>query len=147
MANIGSDVYVHWCKNSCQNSFGSSKCFQVKVGTHQSSAPSPLLFVIVMIAVFGKFRVAFPWEQLYADDLVVIAETDDDLIKRLNEWNGMIVNMNTHSVQCTCCQECSGIKGSMSKVVIYLWRLLESTNQYRWYQCRYWCQCKSGGYG
>jgi len=23
---------------------------------------------------------------LYADDLVVIAETEDDLIKRLNEW-------------------------------------------------------------
>ena len=38
-----------------------------------------------------------PWE-LYDDDLVVIAE--DDLIKRLNEWNdnveniGMRVNMN-----------------------------------------------------
>jgi len=32
-----------------------------------------------------EFRVALPWELLYADDLVVIAETEDDLIKRLNE--------------------------------------------------------------
>ena len=37
---------------------------------------------------------------MYADDLLVIAETEDDLIKRLNEWNdfmentGMRVNMN-----------------------------------------------------
>jgi len=37
---------------------------------------------------------------LYADDLVVIANTEDDLIKRLNEWKdnmqnrGMRVNMN-----------------------------------------------------
>jgi len=37
---------------------------------------------------------------LYADDLVVIAETEEDLIKRLNEWKdfvenrGMRVNMN-----------------------------------------------------
>jgi len=31
-----------------------------------------------------EFRVALPWELLYADDLVVIAETEDDLIKRLN---------------------------------------------------------------
>ena len=29
---------------------------------------------------------ALPWELLYADDLVVIAETEEDLIKRLNEW-------------------------------------------------------------
>jgi len=32
-----------------------------------------------------EFRVALPWELLYADDLVVIAETEDDLIKRLIE--------------------------------------------------------------
>jgi len=29
--------------------------------------------------------VALPWELLYADDLVVIAESKEDLIKRLNE--------------------------------------------------------------
>jgi len=29
--------------------------------------------------------VALPWELLYADDLLVIAETEEDLIKRLNE--------------------------------------------------------------
>jgi len=41
---------------------------------------------------------------LYADDLVVIDETEDDLIKRLNEWKdnvenrGMRVNMNKTKV-------------------------------------------------
>jgi len=45
-------------------------------------------------------RVALPWELLYADDLAVIAETEEDLIKRFNEWKnnvenrGMRVNMN-----------------------------------------------------
>jgi len=29
---------------------------------------------------------------LYADDLVVIAETEDDLIKRLNEWKDNVEN-------------------------------------------------------
>jgi len=39
-------------------------------------------------------------ELLYVDDLVVIAETKDDVIKRLNEWKDnvenrcMRVNMN-----------------------------------------------------
>ena len=41
---------------------------------------------------------------MYADDLVVIAETEDDLITRLNEWKdnveirGMRVNMNKTKV-------------------------------------------------
>ena len=41
---------------------------------------------------------------LYADDMVVIAETEDDLITRLNEWKdnvknrGMRVNMNKTKV-------------------------------------------------
>jgi len=47
---------------------------------------SPLLFVIVVEVIYREFRVALPWELLYADDLVVIAETEEDLIKRLNEW-------------------------------------------------------------
>ena len=45
-----------------------------------------LLFVIVMEAISREFRVALPWELLYADDLAVIAETEEELIKRLNEW-------------------------------------------------------------
>jgi len=52
---------------------------------HQGSALSPLLFVIVMEAISREFRVALAWELLYADDLAVIAETDEELIKRLNE--------------------------------------------------------------
>jgi len=49
--------------------------------------------------------VASPWELLYADDLAVIAETQEDLIKRLNEWKnnvenrGMRVNMNKTKVE------------------------------------------------
>ena len=50
-------------------------------------------------AISREFRVALTWELLYADNLVVIAETEEDLIKRLNEWKdnvenrGMRVNM------------------------------------------------------
>ena len=60
-------------------------CFEVKVGMHQGSALSPLLFTIVMEAISREFRDALPWELLYADDLAVIAETEEELIKMLNE--------------------------------------------------------------
>ena len=55
-------------------------------------------------AISREFRVALPWELLYADDLVVIAEIKQDLIKRLNEWKnnvenrGMRVNINKAKV-------------------------------------------------
>jgi len=40
--------------------------------------------MIVMEALSREFRIALPWEMLYANDLFVITETEDDLIKRLN---------------------------------------------------------------
>jgi len=83
--------------------YGNSSGFEVKVGMHQGSALSLLLFVIVMEAISREFRLALSWELLYADDLVVIAETED-LIKRLSERKnnvenrGMRVNMNKTKV-------------------------------------------------
>jgi len=67
--------------------YGNSNGFEVKVGMHRGSALSPLLFVIVMEALSREFRFALPW-----DDLVVVAETEDDEIKRLNEWQDNMEN-------------------------------------------------------
>ena len=72
--------------------YGNSNSFEVNVGKHQGSALSPLLFVIVTEGLSTEFRIALPWELLYADDLVVTAETEDELIKRLNEWKGNMEN-------------------------------------------------------
>jgi len=44
--------------------YGNSNCFEVKVSMDQSSALSPLLFVIVMEALSREFRVTIPWEMM-----------------------------------------------------------------------------------
>ena len=44
--------------------YGNSKGFEVKVGMHQGSALSPLLFVIVMEAISREFRVALPYDTI-----------------------------------------------------------------------------------
>ena len=105
MAGISSDVYVYRCrKQSSEQSVVIAKVFRKKVGMHHSSGLSPLLFLIVMVAISRKFRVSLPRELLYADDLAVIAETEEELINRLNEWKdnvasiGMRVNMNKTKV-------------------------------------------------
>ena len=57
-----------------------------------------------MEAISREFRVALLWELLYVDDLAAIAETEEELIKMLNEWKhnveskGMRVNMNKTKV-------------------------------------------------
>jgi len=72
--------------------YGNSSGFEVKVGIHQRSALSRLLFAIVTEAISREFRVALPLELLYADDSVVIAETKEDLIKRLNKSKNNMEN-------------------------------------------------------
>jgi len=67
---------------------------------HRGSALSLLPFVIVMEALFRELRISLPWKLLYADDLLVIAETEHDLIKTLSDWKdnvtnrGVRINMN-----------------------------------------------------
>ena len=55
----------------------------LKVGVHQGSVLSPLLFIIVLEALSREFRSGVPWEDLYADDLVIISESLEEYIRRL----------------------------------------------------------------
>ena len=61
---------------------GYSEEFEVKVGVHQGSVLSPLLFIIVLEALSREFRCGVPWEDLYADDLVIIAESLEECVRR-----------------------------------------------------------------
>ena len=58
---------------------GDSKAFNVKVRLHQGSVLSPLLFVIVMEMISRELQAGLPLELLYADDLILIAESEESL--------------------------------------------------------------------
>ena len=64
--------------------------FNIKVGVHQCAVLSPLLFIIVMEALSREFKVGCPWELLYTDDLVLIAETLEGLKKNFTIWKDNI---------------------------------------------------------
>ena len=53
-----------------------SENFEVNVGVHQGSVLSPLLFAIVVDVVKSKIKEGMLQEILYADDLLLIAETN-----------------------------------------------------------------------
>jgi len=60
---------------------GDSKAFDVKVGLHQGSILSSLLFVTVMEVIAKELRVGqpLPLELLYAYDLILMVESEAEL--------------------------------------------------------------------
>ena len=78
---------------------GYNKEFGVGVGVHQGSVLSPLLFIMVLEALPREFRTGCPWELLYADDLMISAESMEELLVKLKTWKsemekkGLRVNM------------------------------------------------------
>ena len=65
---------------------GLSEEFSVKVGVHQGSVLSPLLFAMVLDEVTENARKGWMKQILYADDLAIMGETMDELRENFGEW-------------------------------------------------------------
>ena len=60
--------------------------FKVKVGVHQESALSALLFAIMVDMITESVRNGLMSEMLYADDLVLTSETMEGLRETFWKW-------------------------------------------------------------
>ena len=60
--------------------------FDVKVGVHQVSVLSPLLFVVVLEALKRECRSTLPWELLYANDSAIMIESLEELDTCYATW-------------------------------------------------------------
>ena len=61
----------------------------MKVGLHLGSVQSPL-FAAVMDVVSSEARSCLPSELLYADDLVIMAPTMEQLGRRVADWRARL---------------------------------------------------------
>ena len=83
---------------------GLNESFEVKVGLHQGSVLTPLLCAAVMDVVSSEARSGLPSELLYADDLVIMAPTIEQLGRRVADWRanmlgkGLKVNAGKYKV-------------------------------------------------
>ena len=66
--------------------YGKTQEFEIGVGLHKDSALRPFLFVVVLDTLTEQIGMQGIWELLYADDLVIMAKTKEDLRRRIFEW-------------------------------------------------------------
>ena len=59
---------------------------EIKVGVHQGSALTQLPFIIMLEAMSREFRAGVPWEFLYANGCVTIADSLEECDRRLLIW-------------------------------------------------------------
>ena len=83
--NVVMAMYLN-CKSTVSINGEKSEAFEVKVGVHQGSVLSPLLFILAMEMLSKNLRTGLPWEVLYADDLVLIADSLQELENKYTAW-------------------------------------------------------------
>ena len=67
-----------------------SSSVSVKVGVHQGSALSPLLFIMVMDVMTEDVRDGSLMELLYSDDLVLCEESLNDVMDKYKRWKNSV---------------------------------------------------------
>ena len=83
------DMYDVFTK-SVRTLIGSTESFEVKVGLHQISALSPLLFITVMDLISKEVGRGPPHAMLFADDLVLGENTREEAKEQLELWRNAI---------------------------------------------------------
>lgn len=86
---------------------GTSRDFGLRVGVHQGSALSLLLFITVMEEATKLARGDGLWELLYANDLELTAESREEVTDMFNRWKegmeqrGLKINMEKTKLMMT----------------------------------------------
>ena len=106
-------------RTTVRTKYGETEAFPVEVGLHQGSALSPFLFLVVIDTLTRELRDNELWELLFADDLVIIADTEEEVQERFSMWKraleqkGLKVNLGKTELMVSC-------KGGQEEVNIRL---------------------------
>ena len=126
-----------------------SKEFEVKVRVHQGSVISPLLFIIVLEALSREFRAGVPWEESYADDLVIIADSLEDCVRRLLIWKEAMekkgLRVNAEKTKVMICGTGLDLLQSSGEYPCAVCRTGEGNNSIYSNGCKLWVHKKCSG--
>lgn len=63
-----------------------SDSFEVKVGVHQGSVISPLIFITIMDCLTDAVRRETPCDMMFADDVLLCNKTRSEAQEKLESW-------------------------------------------------------------
>ena len=78
------------CRTEVRCAAGRTEAFNVKVGLHQGSALSPLLFAVVMDVLTDEVRRETPWNMMFEDDIVLLNKEKGQAEEELEEWRNAL---------------------------------------------------------
>ena len=126
-----------------------SEEFEVKVGVHQGSVLSPLLFIIVLEALSCEFCSGVPWDDLYADDLVIIAESLAKCVRRLLTWKEEMekkgLRVNARKTKIMICGMGLDLLQSSGEFPCAVCRTGVGSNSIFCNSCKHWVHMKCSG--
>nr|GEW41812.1 ataxia telangiectasia mutated family protein [Tanacetum cinerariifolium] len=79
------DMY-EGAKTRLRTTVRNTEFFPVEVDLHQGSAISPYLFTLILDELSRGIQENIPWCMIFADDIVLIAESGEGLNNRLESW-------------------------------------------------------------
>ena len=71
---------------------GETESFSIKVGLHQGSVLSPIMFALIVDTIGKGARRPLPKDFLFADDLAIVAESEEELQERVVQWQENLEN-------------------------------------------------------
>ncbi|CAO2830872.1 unnamed protein product [Amaranthus hypochondriacus] len=77
-----------------QTPVGLTESFSIRVGLHQGSALNPFIFAVIMDEITKSIWETIPWCMLFADDIVLAAETKEEANSKLDEWREAVTTAN-----------------------------------------------------
>ena len=129
---------------------GYSEEFEVKDGVHKGSVLSPLLYIIVLEALSREFRSGVPWEDLYADDLVIIAESLEECVRRLLTWKEAMekkgLRVNAGKTKIMICSTGLDLLQSSGEFPCAVCRTGVGSNSIFCNGCKHWVHKKCSGF-
>ena len=80
------EATYHRASTVARTMHGRTDEFPIKVGLHQGSGLSPFLFIVVLDVISEEFRRGLPRELLFADDLAVVTDTEEETQRKWLDW-------------------------------------------------------------
>jgi len=76
----------HGARTVVRTKYGKTDEFMINVGLHQGSGLSPFLFTVILDVISEEFRGGLPWKVLFADDLALMADSEEELQDKWRKW-------------------------------------------------------------